>query len=175
MPTCDTCGRSFGILNGSNGRCRSCHSRNLNPENFAQHQGENSKGRQPTQDYEAARTEADKRRDAIILTTETVATGLTVEARLGIVTAECVFGMHLFKDLFAIGRDIAGGRSETIQNTLKDARNTALKELKAEALALGANAVIAVDLDYSEISGGGKSMLFLVASGTAVILSKDQS
>ena len=30
-------------------------------------------------------------------------------------------------------------------------------------------AVIAVDLDYSEFSGGGKSMLFLVASGTAVV------
>jgi len=42
--------------------------------------------------------------------------------------------------------------------------------LKKEALLTGANAVIGVDLDYSEISGGGKSMLFLVASGTAVII-----
>ena len=43
-----------------------------------------------------------------------------------------------------------------------------MSELKKEADNIGANAVIAVDLDYSEISGGGKSMLFLVASGTAV-------
>ncbi|MDD9883321.1 MAG: heavy metal-binding domain-containing protein [Gammaproteobacteria bacterium] len=34
---------------------------------------------------------------------------------------------------------------------------------------MGANAVIGVDLDYSEFSGGGKSTLFLAASGTAVI------
>ena len=49
-------------------------------------------------------------------------------------------------------------------------RETCLSELKVEADQLGANAVIGVDLDYSEISGGGKSMLFLVASGTAVVV-----
>jgi uncharacterized protein YbjQ (UPF0145 family) len=32
--------------------------------------------------------------------------------------------------------------------------------------------VVGVDLDYNEFSGGGKSMLFLVASGTAVRLNK---
>ena len=105
----------------------------------------------------------------IILTTET-AHNLPVTERLGIVTAECVFGMHIFKDLFTAGRDLFGGRSATMQNTLKDARNTVLKELREEAIALGADAVVGVDLDYSEISGGGKSMLFLVASGTAVKL-----
>ncbi len=36
---------------------------------------------------------------------------------------------------------------------------------------VGADAVIAVDLDYQELSGGQKSgMLMLVASGTAVKL-----
>ena len=34
----------------------------------------------------------------------------------------------------------------------------------------GANAVIAVDLDYSEISKGNSSMILLVASGTAVVI-----
>ena len=55
-----------------------------------------------------------------------------------------------------------------MQQGLKEARTAALDELRAEALALGADAVVGIDLDYSEISGGGKSMLFLVASGTAV-------
>lgn len=95
---------------------------------------------------------------------------MKIERRLGIVTAECAFGMNVFKDIFTIGRDLVGGRSSAIQSTLKDARNAALDDLKAEAAALGADAVIAVDLDYSEFSGGGKSMLFLVASGTAVKL-----
>ncbi len=86
------------------------------------------------------------------------------------ITAECVYGMNIFKDLFSGVRDIFGGRSGAVQNTLRDARKTVLNELKKEAFQLGANAVVAIDLDYSEVSGGGKSMLFLVASGTAVMI-----
>lgn len=44
--------------------------------------------------------------------------------------------------------------------------------VRRQAHDLGANAVIGIDLDYSEFSGQGKSMLFLVASGTAVLLGK---
>ena len=40
--------------------------------------------------------------------------------------------------------------------------------VSVEAYELGADGVIGIDLDYSEISGKGKGMLFLVASGTAV-------
>ena len=43
-----------------------------------------------------------------------------------------------------------------------------MKVLKNEASEINADAVIGVKLDYSEFSGQGKSMLFLVASGTAV-------
>ena len=72
--------------------------------------------------------------------------------------------------MFASMTDFFGGRSEASQKVLKDAKNLCLKELKKEALQAGGNAVIAIDLDYSEMSGSGKSMLFLVASGTAVII-----
>ena len=113
-------------------------------------------------------SEEDKKRfDEIILTTETVC-NFDIEERLEIITAECVFGMNIFRDLFATIRDIAGGRSEATQKVLKDLRVTVLTELRKEAYRVGANAVVGVDLDYSEFSGGGKSMLFLVASGTAV-------
>lgn len=72
--------------------------------------------------------------------------------------------------MFAGVRDVFGGRSSATQKILRDARITCLQELKNEANNLGANAVIATRLDYSEFSGGGKSMLFLVASGTAVVV-----
>lgn len=105
----------------------------------------------------------------ILVTTE-AAHNLDVAERLDIITAECVFGMHIFKDIGAGLRDLVGGRNAAFQNTLKDARKTVLLELRHEAWQLGADAVVGVDLDYSEISGGGKSMIFLVASGTAVRL-----
>ena len=116
-----------------------------------------------------------QKRDAIIneimLTTET-APNLNITKRIEIVTAECAFGMNMFKDLFAGVRDIVGGRSEAVQDTMRDARRNALYELKKEAYEVGANAVVGVDLDYVELSNAG-SMVMLVASGTAVIIEEE--
>ena len=105
--------------------------------------------------------------EAVMLTTET-APNLNITKRIEIVTAECAYGMNIFKDLFAGVRNIVGGRSEAVQKTMRDARKTVLYELKKEAHAVGANAVVGVDLDYVELAGTGSSMLMLVASGTAV-------
>ncbi len=108
----------------------------------------------------------------IIVTTESSMGEYRVTQRIQVVTAECVFGMNLFKDFFAGITDILGGRSKSSQKVLRDARHTCLTELRREALIVGANAIVAVSLDYNEISGDGKNMLFLVASGTAVIVEK---
>lgn len=110
--------------------------------------------------------------DHIIVTTTPSIDGYRVVQVLDIVTSECVFGMNIFKDFLAGMTDILGGRSDSSQNVLREARQTCIDELKREAFELGANAVIGVDLDYSELSGQGKSMLFLVGSGTAVVLTK---
>ena len=109
--------------------------------------------------------------EAIMLTTET-APNLNITKRIEIVTAECAFGMNMFKDLFAGVRNIVGGRSEAVQKTMRDSRRTALYELKKEAYEVGANAVVGVDLDYVELSNAG-SMVMLVASGTAVIIEEE--
>jgi uncharacterized protein YbjQ (UPF0145 family) len=96
--------------------------------------------------------------------------GYRVTRTLGVISAENVAGINLIIDLFSEIRDQWGGRSRSLQNILRDAKNNALLELKLDAHQLGGNAVIGVDLDYSEISGGGKSMLMVVATGTAVIV-----
>ena len=110
--------------------------------------------------------------EKVLLTTETQMDDLIIKNRIGIITSECVLGMNIFRDIFSGVRDIVGGKSESTQKILKDLREEALKGLKKEAFQKGANTVVGVDLDYSEFSGGGKSMLFLVASGTAVITEK---
>jgi len=74
----------------------------------------------------------------------------------------------MFRDIFANVRDIVGGKSVSTQKILKDLKSNAFRDLKEQDYKLNASAVIAIDLDYSEFSGGGKSMLFLVATGTAV-------
>lgn len=110
----------------------------------------------------------------MLVTTTPSIEGYRVVRTLEIVTAECVYGVNLFRDFFSALTDTFGGRSGAMQKVLRDARKTCLAELKKEALLVGANAVVGVDLDYSEISGGGKEMLFLVASGTAVIIESEQ-
>lgn len=105
----------------------------------------------------------------MLITTTTAIEGRPVREYLGIVTGEVIVGANIFKDLFASVRDIVGGRSGSYETTLRDARRTALDELAQEARALGADAVIGVDLDY-EVLGQGGSMLMVTASGTAVSL-----
>jgi uncharacterized protein YbjQ (UPF0145 family) len=114
------------------------------------------------------REEIARRASGVILSTAPSLEGHRVVRTLEIVSSECVFGMNFFQDLIGELSDVFGGRSQTAQRTLREARQTCLYELKLEAAALGANAVVAVSLDYSEFSGRGKSMLFLVATGTAV-------
>ena len=105
-------------------------------------------------------------RGVIVSTTPTLE-GRPVQEYLGIVTGEVIVGANLFRDLFANVRDIVGGRSGSYERILADARNQAIEELQAEAAARGANAVVAVDLDY-EVIGANGSMLMVSASGTAV-------
>lgn len=109
-------------------------------------------------------------RATLLLTTTPSVPGREISDVLDIVSAECAFGMNLFKDLFSNVSDVVGGRSGATQGVLRDARRTVMAELRNEAFSLGADAVVGVDLAYSEFSGGGKSMLFVVATGTAVKL-----
>ena len=87
----------------------------------------------------------------------------------GIVSGETIIGANLFRDLFASVRDIVGGRSSSYEEVLREAKNTALREMEENAMKLGANAVVGVDLDFETV-GGNSSMLIVTASGTAVFV-----
>jgi uncharacterized protein YbjQ (UPF0145 family) len=103
----------------------------------------------------------------MIITTTPTVEGKSVTEYLGIVTGEAIMGANLFKDLFASIRDIVGGRAAAYEKELIRAKEIALTEMQDRAAALGANAVIGVDLDY-EVLGQNSSMLMVSASGTAV-------
>ena len=104
----------------------------------------------------------------IVSTTPTLE-GKPIRDYLGIVTGEAILGANLFKDMFAGIRDLVGGRSNSYERELGNARKIALEEMQQRARALGADAVVAVDLDY-EVVGQNGSMLMVSASGTAVKL-----
>ncbi|WP_212747535.1 heavy metal-binding domain-containing protein [Fodinibius saliphilus] len=111
--------------------------------------------------------------EKIILTTETNTKDLAIEERLGVISSESALGMNMFRDIFTNVRDLVGGQSVSTQKILKDLKSTAFQDIREQAYKLGADAVVAIDLDYSEFSGSGRSMLFLVATGTAVKLKEE--
>lgn len=103
----------------------------------------------------------------MIVTTTSTVDGYKVTDYRGIVVGEAIMGANIVRDFFAGVRDIIGGRSGAYESKLQDARDTAMGELEQRAVALGANAVIGIDLDYEVV---GDSMLMVSVSGTAVIL-----
>ena len=106
----------------------------------------------------------------MIHTTTSVVDGHKISRYHGVVTGEAILGANIFRDIFASIRDIVGGRSAAYEKELAKAREIAQTELTAKAKAMGANAVIGIDLDYETIGQGG-SMMMVSMSGTAVTLS----
>jgi uncharacterized protein YbjQ (UPF0145 family) len=103
----------------------------------------------------------------MIIATTNILEGRPVQEYLGIVCGEAILGANIMKDLFAGVRDIVGGRSAAYERELAKAREIALHEMEEQAQALGANAIIGMDLDYETVGSGG-AMLMVSASGTAV-------
>jgi uncharacterized protein YbjQ (UPF0145 family) len=104
----------------------------------------------------------------LVVTTHNIE-GKPVSEYMGIVTGEAILGANIFKDFFAGIRDIVGGRSAAYEEELRKAKQIAIKEMVDEAAQRGANAILAVDLDYETITlGNGGGMLMVSASGTAV-------
>ncbi|MBK1868327.1 heavy metal-binding domain-containing protein [Aestuariivirga sp. YIM B02566] len=103
----------------------------------------------------------------MLVTTTNAIEGRRILEYKGLVAGEAILGANLFRDIFASIRDIVGGRSGSYEKVLNDARQTAVGEMTDKAAALGANAVIGVDLDYETIGSNG-SMLMVTAAGTAV-------
>ncbi len=95
--------------------------------------------------------------------------GRRIRDYLGVVTGEAIIGANIFKDFLAGVRDIVGGRSAAYEDSLRKAREQALRAMAREADARGAQAVVGVDLDY-EVLGSGNSMLMVTCCGTAVAL-----
>lgn len=105
----------------------------------------------------------------MILSTTSIVEGRPVSRYIGVVTGEAIIGANIFRDMFATVRDIVGGRSATYEKALSEARETAMKEMQERAQALGANAVIGIDVDY-EVLGQANGMLMVAVSGTAVVI-----
>jgi uncharacterized protein YbjQ (UPF0145 family) len=105
----------------------------------------------------------------MILSTTDVIQGAVVEAYLGVVTAEVVYGTNALRDFFAGIRDIVGGRTASYERVFERGQRDALAELEQRAARLGANAVIGIEIDTGTVNVDQSGALLLItATGTAV-------
>jgi len=105
----------------------------------------------------------------VIVTTTPSIEGKKIIAYKGVVFGEVISGVDFIKDFAAGLTNFFGGRSGSYEGELIDARNQAMQELERRAGALGANAIVGVDIDY-EVLGQAGNMLMVTASGTAVVV-----
>lgn len=105
----------------------------------------------------------------MILTTTPSVEGRHIAEYKGVVFGEVISGVNFIRDFAASIRNIVGGRSGSYEEELVLARAQAMNEMSERAAALGADAVVAIDVDY-EVLGEGGGMLMVSASGTAVKL-----
>ena len=105
----------------------------------------------------------------MIITTTPSVEGKSIKEYKGIVFGEVVAGVDFVRDFAAGITNFFGGRSNSYEDELMNARDTALAEMEQRAREKGANAVVGVDIDY-EVLGSNNGMLMVSASGTAVVV-----
>lgn len=154
MPSCKRCGAKVNLFfamsadTGNGVCCDSCMSQ------------ENAE--------EAERTVRLRERAAkVVLTTTPAVDGYYVKRYVGIESVEYVIGTGIFSEVNSSVADLFGLRSNAFEAKLQQAKQTALAALQYRAAQRGANAVVAVDLDYAEFSG---NRVALIVNGTLVEL-----
>jgi len=103
-----------------------------------------------------------------VVTTETVP-GHEIVETLGIARGNTVEARNVGRDITQSIRNITGGELKAYSELLTGARDEALDRMVADAERMGADAVVNVRLETSEVTSGGAEV---IAYGTAVRLAE---
>lgn len=103
----------------------------------------------------------------MIITTTPNIEGKSIRQYLGIVSSESIYGTNIIRDFAAGLKDLIGGRSNSYETILSKAKCKALEELKLQAEAMNANAIVGIDIRVNTI-GDHNTMILVSCSGTAV-------
>jgi uncharacterized protein YbjQ (UPF0145 family) len=174
MLTCLNCGAKLGAFSLSD-YCQDCR----NTEKRSGHENDTNTLQRLSESLRSSYQAASDgplvtNPTTIVISTTDAPVGVTVSEHLDIVGAEIAIGMNIFRDIAADWRDIVGGRSGAVQKALREARAHVLADLRIDAARRGADAVVGVRIDYSDMGSRGQ-MLFVAATGTAVKVAKREA
>ena len=102
--------------------------------------------------------------DVIVTTTNNVE-GYTIQKYLGIESVEIVIGTGVISEFTSAITDLFGERATAFERKLSDAKHVALQRLQMIAVQKGANAIVGVDIDYTEFQA---NRIGVVLNGTLV-------
>jgi uncharacterized protein YbjQ (UPF0145 family) len=103
----------------------------------------------------------------MILTAGSTVAGRRTVKTLGLVKGNTIRARHLGKDILAGLKNLVGGEIEEYTKMLAEAREQALDRMRADAEALGANAITDVRFSTSYIMGMASEIM---AYGTATLI-----
>ncbi len=104
----------------------------------------------------------------LIITTSTIP-GQEITEALGLVRGTTVRSLHFGKDILGAMKGLVGGEVHEYTKVVAEAREEAIDRMKAEAFALGADAIVGFRFATSEVA---KNAAEVVAYGTAIKMMK---
>ena len=108
-----------------------------------------------------------------IITTTPSVEGYRIKKILGVVTGLTPRTRGVGGKFVAGIQSMFGGEVTAFTTELEKARVEAIQRVKSKALKLGANAIVGLDLETSDL-GTGSGIMVISATGTAVILEHEQ-
>jgi uncharacterized protein YbjQ (UPF0145 family) len=106
--------------------------------------------------------------EKFLMVTAPILDGVEIVEYCGPVVVRNIRAVNVIRDFMTSFRDVFGGRSGSYQEVIDDMYRECLVELRSQAEALGANAVIALRFDFESIGAKNKSLLMAIVQGTAV-------
>ena len=168
--TCSRCGAKKGIMGAFTAdlasdvyTCPDC-----TPIVAAENRQQESEKRQQE---EARLTQLRYLAAKVLVTTTNGIDGFVVTKYLGIESVEFVIGTGVFSEITTDFQDFFGKRSTAFESKLQAAKKAAFEAFTMLAAEKGANAIIGVDIDYTEFSG---NRIGLVLNGTLVRIAPAQ-
>jgi uncharacterized protein YbjQ (UPF0145 family) len=109
-------------------------------------------------------------KDVLVTTTPNIE-GYRIASYLGPIVIPTVGAGNLVRDWFAGFTDVFGGKSQSYQKVFARFLNQGVREMMRQAKENGANAVVNLRIETTNMSAG-KSVISIILYGTAVVIER---
>ena len=108
----------------------------------------------------------------LVLTTPTVP-GYKITKVVGLVNGLSPRSRGIGGVIHGMLQSIGGGEISAFTSEIEKARVEAISRAIKQARSIGANAIVALDIETSDVGGEGSFITLLSATGTAVVIEKE--